>query len=124
MARRKILAGLLSALLLAAHMHCVAEHAQEVANAPLHGQRTNAPLGDESPCENKTGCICQGATLASFVAVPAAELDIFAVLDAPPHAVISLFGDTSPAAAWAWRGDHGYVVSARQLRALIETYLL
>lgn len=124
MARRKRLAGLLSALLLAAHMHCVAEHAQEVAYVTVHGQRTNAPLGDESPCENKTGCICQGATLTSIVAVPAVELSMSSALDMQPKAAIALLRDVSPAVSWASRCDQGYLVSARKLRALIEMYLL
>ncbi len=124
MARRKKLAGFLAVLLFAAHVHCVAEHAQEVAKVTMHGQQTNVPLGDKSPCEHKTGCICQGATLGSIVAVPAAELDIFTFLEAPSQVAISLFREISPAAAGSSRGDDGYVVSARQLRALIESYLL
>ena len=124
MARRKRLASLLSALLLAAHMHCVVAHAQEVANIAVHGQRTNARLGDESSCENKTGCVCQGATLPSIVAVPAAELSVFSALGTRPKAAILLLRDDSPAVSCASRCDQGYVVSARKLRALIEMYLL
>ena len=75
---------ILSLLILATHAHCVVSHAAELtveiaeltveikaaqfeaANFETLGDETTTPSGDSLPCENGTGCLCEGALLSDL----------------------------------------------------------
>ena len=63
---------ILSLLILATHAHCVVSHAAELtveikaANFETLGDETTTPSNDSLPCENGTGCLCEGALLSDL----------------------------------------------------------
>jgi hypothetical protein len=68
---------ILTFLILATHAHCVVSHAAELsveikaaqfeaANFETLGDETTTPSGDDLPCENGTGCLCEGALLSDL----------------------------------------------------------
>jgi hypothetical protein len=123
MNRQKVLACSFAAAILAAHCHCLVEHAREVRAAMPCPSVAAAPASPVMPgCENESGCICNGATLVVAV-------------DAPPADATSLdLADQLAAVAWgigltdATRTvinsplERAPCLSAQKMRALLQTY--
>jgi hypothetical protein len=125
MIRQKLLACSFAAAILAAHCHCLVEHARELRAAMPCPSLAAAPASPLMPgCENESGCICKGATLV-------------VAIDAPPVAESS-FDLADPLAAVVWESavngaartvikppqETAARLPAQKLRAFLQSYLI
>jgi hypothetical protein len=120
---QRALAPAFAAVIFAAHCHCVVEHAWALPFSDS-SHAAEQPLSAPTDCENESGCICQGATLATNV-------------DLPPVMSWSVPFDGWASLQSVWVDIEGTAnllseppdepqpyFSARKLRALLQTFLI
>jgi hypothetical protein len=123
MSSRTVQTLLFAAVILAAHMHCIVLHAWD-ARAAVLAQLEEVPPPPSSPtCENESGCICKGATLAVMVDSPVVDLptiDVMPILSPSRLDVTPTVAAADSDAADLWRAS----LSAGTVRALLQSYRL
>jgi hypothetical protein len=125
MIRKKVLACSFAAAILAAHCHCLVEHAQELRAAMTCPCLSAAPVSPLMPgCENESGCICKGATLVVAVDAPPAGATSF---DLAEHLAAVAWGiGLTDATRTVIKAplERAPCLSAQKMRALLQTYLI
>lgn len=67
MHRPSVLPQFLCLLVVVVHTHCVLGHGAELLQKLQSSKCAESPVEHNPPCDNESGCICKGATLADKV---------------------------------------------------------
>jgi hypothetical protein len=125
MVSNRALAFTFAVMILAAHCHCVMEHAWALdAAGPPRGAASLPVAPAPADCENESGCICKGATLAVVVDLPPVEVcfDLFDGFISPYYGEVAI--DQAAGLLPRPPDEHAPVLSAQTLRALLQSYLI